>query len=82
MRFFTRNSPYAENGATCGSHHVILCVTCPNLPMTGALPMRQAMKFVVVVALAVGSVSAGVGAAEASSGHTIAGGLGCCRAFQ
>jgi hypothetical protein len=44
--------------------------------------MRQAMKIVVVVALALGSVAAGVGAAEASSGHSVAGGLGCCRAFQ
>jgi len=44
--------------------------------------MRHALKFVVVVALAIGSVAAGVGAAEASTGHSIAGGLGCCRAFQ
>jgi hypothetical protein len=48
----------------------------------GSPPMRQAMKYVLVLALAIGSVAAGVGAAEATPGHSIAGGLGCCRAFQ
>lgn len=44
--------------------------------------MRHALKIVVVVTLAFGSVVAGVGAANASPDQSIAGGLGCCRVLE
>lgn len=44
--------------------------------------MRQTFKFVVVLALALGSVGAGVTAADAAPDHSVAGGLGCCRTAE